>query len=252
LVERCRKNPSYSLRAFARSLEIEPSALSKILKGHRKISKSMCQRLCERLGILATDFIEDGHKTGELNVQSYHAVDIDVFHLIADWYHYAILQLVHVKDFKADTKWVARTLDITVSEANIAIERLFRLQLLKKTADGRWLDSGSLTTLGHKFSVGSFRQLQRQILEKAIDALESVPMDERDQTSMTVAVDSQRLPEARERIKKFRRSLDKFLQGGTNSDRVYHLSISLYPVSHSKNLKKSKNSKNSSKETKND
>lgn len=42
-------NPSYSLRAFARSLHISRSFLSLLLKGERSVSNSMLFKIAERL-----------------------------------------------------------------------------------------------------------------------------------------------------------------------------------------------------------
>lgn len=51
LVRRCKKNPRFSLRAFARTLAIEPSALSKILHGKRALTPKMLLRIATQLGM---------------------------------------------------------------------------------------------------------------------------------------------------------------------------------------------------------
>lgn len=51
LVRRSRVNPKYSLRAFARSLEIEPSFLSKLLSQKRSMTSSTVKRLAPRLAL---------------------------------------------------------------------------------------------------------------------------------------------------------------------------------------------------------
>lgn len=47
---------------------------------------------------------------------------------------------------------------------------------------------------------------------------------------MTMAVDKQRLPEAKALIKSFRRDLAKLLSRGKKRDEVYNLSIALFPI----------------------
>ncbi len=51
LLLRTAKNPSYSLRAFAKSLQVEHSALSKILSGKRSLTPEMIYRISTRLGV---------------------------------------------------------------------------------------------------------------------------------------------------------------------------------------------------------
>ena len=43
------KNPSYSLRAFARKLNVTPSALSEIINGKRRVSEKKAQSLAHHL-----------------------------------------------------------------------------------------------------------------------------------------------------------------------------------------------------------
>jgi uncharacterized protein (TIGR02147 family) len=236
LVKRCKLNPSYSLRAFAKMLQIEPSALSKLLNGKRTITPPMFKKLAHRLGLNPSECKRyESHLKNDLQkdiaTPSYQQLTLDAFQVIADWYHYAILELTHVQGFVSNPKWVAKALGISVTEVNAALERLVRLEFLEITEDSKWVDrSGSITTVGNEFTAVAFRKLQKQVLEKALVALEEIPMDLRDQTSMTMAIDSELLPEAKKRITDFRRKLCSFLQSGKKKDQVYQLGVSLYPL----------------------
>jgi uncharacterized protein (TIGR02147 family) len=142
--------------------------------------------------------------------------------------------------FKSDTKWVSKALGITVSEVNIAIERLQRLGFLRIDNKGRWHDeSGNITTVGNAFTTNAFKKMQRQILEKALLALEEVSLENRSQSSITLAVDSRMLPKIEEQIKVFRRKLVKNIESNGNYNQVFNLSISFYPITNIK-IKESK------------
>jgi hypothetical protein len=68
-------------------------------------------------------------------------------------------------------------------------------------------------------------------LLQALEALEDVPLESRDQSSMTMAIDPSLLPEAKAKIRDFRRSLCAFLQENARpKSEIYQLSISLFPV----------------------
>ncbi|MGB0452538.1 MAG: TIGR02147 family protein [Bacteriovoracaceae bacterium] len=232
LVMRCKENPQYSLRAFAKSLEIEPSALSKILNGKRSITAKMYERLSQKLDLSGEDYEYYHPKNTHLREKKVEATTLssDVFNFICDWYHYAILELIRVKGFKNDIAWIARALGITTSQVQDAVDRLTRMKLLIKDDFGRWHDnSGNITTLGHPFSTQAFRHLQKQILSMGIEAMDMIPMEKRDQTSMTFAVNSSKVGQARELIKNFRRDLAEILTSG-DKDEVYQMSISLYPI----------------------
>ncbi len=76
--------------------------------------------------------------------------------------------------------------------------------------------------------------MQRHVLEKALTAIDVVPQDEKDITSMTMAIDESKIPEAKKRIKAFRRQLCEFLETGKQT-RVFNLGIQLYPISKKNN-----------------
>lgn len=232
LVNRCRKNPKYSLRAFARSLEIEPSQLSKIINGKRQPREKLINSIIAKLN-LSPQEAQHYAKPSNSETNPYQTLTLDHFEVIADWYHYAILELTQVAGLQLSFKSIARTLGISEAEAKLAVNRLIKLEMLEITDDHQWIDrSGLVTTVGNAFTAVAFRRLQKQVLEKALSALEETPLSERDQTSITMAMPSALLPQAQAKIKKFRRNLCKFLQENSlKKDRVYHLSISLYPVS---------------------
>jgi uncharacterized protein (TIGR02147 family) len=159
-------------------------------------------------------------------------MELDQFSVIADWYHSAILELIAVKGFRSDARWIAKRLGITVSEANTAIERLLNLEMLKRKKSGKLVNAvGSQTTLTKTpHTSQAQRRLQKQVLEMALSALEEIPVEKRSQTSVTMAINKKRLPEALEYIRRFRRDLSQFLEQDLDKDEVYHLGISLYPV----------------------
>ena len=233
LLRRSKANPRYSLRAFARTLRVDHSTLVKILNGKRKLGKRATQKMAQQLGLSADEAAHFLQPKTDQAADNYQQLTLDSFAIISDWYHYAILELIRSDDFKPELGWMARVLGITTEEAGTAVERLKRLGLIETSSEGRWFqpEDSKATTMGNPFTSRAFRNLQKQILEKAIVALEEVPMELRDQTSMTMAIDVSKLPEAKKKITEFRRELAALLSRGERRDEVYHLSLSLYPVS---------------------
>jgi transcriptional regulator with XRE-family HTH domain len=93
LSRRRARNPRYSLRAFAGSLGLDHSTLSQILRGERRLTLRMAERLEKRLQ------------------QSYIA---------------ALAALAAEPDFRADSRWCAERLGIGVDRVNIIVQRLVR------------------------------------------------------------------------------------------------------------------------------
>lgn len=221
LVKRCKSNSRYSLRAFSRFLEVEPAYLSKLLSAKRNFTPKTIQHFCKNLG---WDFQEINLP----NHSRFESLSEDKFKLLSDWYYFAILELLEIKGFKLSARSVSKRLPINLIQAQDAIDRLTRLGLIKKVNE-QWKSQPN-TTLDMGDTSVPLRVLQKQLLQLAEQALDEVSVSRRDQSGVTMAIDSKLLPEAKERIKKFRRELNAFLQEGRNCDEVYQLTISFFPL----------------------
>lgn len=142
------------------------------------------------------------------------------------------MKLVHLKDFKPEYKWIAEKLNIPSRVAKDAVERLFRMELLVRGSKGQWFSSGNTYLPPSHVTEPSLQELQIQLLNKAISAVTSVELSQRDQSSIMMCTDSTKLTEAKEGIKRFRRDLMKFLESSNKDkkDAVYCLKVSLFPI----------------------
>lgn len=220
-------NPAFSLRAFARQLDVPPGRLSEVLSGKRPLNARLISHFSEKLGLspnqqralsLPNEKADQGH---ELLAQ-------DTFQAIADWENIALLSLVETEGFRSDPRWIGRRLGISAVEARDALERLVRLGLLAHKGAKIVKTSAELRTT-NELSSAALRKSHRQTLTQAVDALESVPLEERDITSITMAIDPDKLPLAKELIRDFRYRLAALLETGKKKE-VYNLNVQLVPV----------------------
>ncbi len=231
---RKRKNPKYSLRALAKSLGINPSTLSRILNHRQGLSEHLIHRVGCKLHLTDDEIsrYQKLHKRTKSSSQRPVYLDTETFLKIIDLQYYAIMNLLAVDGFTPDFKWMAkklRTSEVTVKKAWATLEQI---GLIKKDADGKWFRLYADTTNipEKKVQLHAYRDLQIQILQRAIQSLHLDAGDRRDNSALTIAVDSSLLPEAMRRITRFRRSLSAFLQSGKRKDQVYSLAIALFPL----------------------
>ncbi|MBX9769703.1 MAG: TIGR02147 family protein [Bdellovibrionales bacterium] len=236
LINRTAKNPKYSLRAFARQLGISAPVLSHLIGGRRPLTPAAIQKIGMALGLTPesiNSYVAQFQKHSLTEEAPFSVMAMDVYNAIADWYHDAILELTHIPTFKADPKWIATTLGITIHEVNAAIERLQRLDLLDITQEGQWVDlSRDNTTQSHPdVTSAALRKYQEKILEFSLEALRNVPKPLRDHTSSMTAIDVADLAEVKMRIRNFRKELSEFLQrDGVEPNQLYQLAISYFPL----------------------
>lgn len=236
------KNPQYSIRAFAKYLNLAAPTVSHLLAGKRKPSPRFVTNLFKRLDatpgeqklILSSLKSKTNLSDPELksSARDYQLIALDAFKLIADWHHYAILEMTAVKGFKSDYAWIARQIGISVPEAQQAVERMIRLDLLEEKDGALIKTAGFVTNYDEGVTSSALKQLQRFVLQRALDSIDTVPAEDKDITSMTMAIDEKKIPEAKKLIKKFRRDLCAFMEDGERT-RVFNLGIQLYPISKS-------------------
>lgn len=244
---RIQKNARYSLRAFARDLDIAPQILSSVFKNKKGVSTSVAVKISQRLSLSEQetsyfcDLVELAHARSEASRKiaalrltrykkeiQFQMIQEDSFKVITDWYHYALLELTFVEGFKSDINWIAKKLNISTHEARQAIERLHRLGLLEEK-NGKFKKAEAHLTTTHDVPSEAIQKFNRQILSKAADALTFQSVSERDFTTMTMAIDVKKIPEAKKRIRAFRHELTEFLETGKREE-IYCLSMQLFKL----------------------
>lgn len=237
LVERCRKNNLYSLRSFAKSLEINHATLSHLIRGKRPITKKMQQKLGRKLGLCEKKMEEfriyDGKKgDDQSNSDNFTQLAQDSLAVISDWYYGAIWELMKLDHFNANPRWIAKALGITTSEVNIALERFQRLRLMEIKSDGTWvINCEDVSGISNDESVKGLPDLQKKILQMAMEALINVPKTKRAQISMALSLDRKDFPEIRKRIKKFGRQLNAYTsRDGAAKNCLYQLTMACFPL----------------------
>lgn len=232
------KNPLFSLRAFARRLELSPSALSEILKGKRRVSKKLAGRVVDNLGLpraesdrLLSLFPERSIKNRERTAYQSPLVELsrDQYQLIAEWYHFAILSLAKLPSAKLSASWVSKRLNITIENAEAALERLERLSLLKRDSTGNLAPSGMDYSTPDNVQENSLRKAHLTNFDLARQSLERDPVTTRDFTATTMAIDTSRLPAAKKMIREFHDQLAAYLECSPKSE-VYKICIQLFPL----------------------
>lgn len=256
-VARKAKNPAYSLRAFARDIGMSQPLLSLVLGGQRPLTLKQAHKISVLLALNPIEekrFLdstlaglpENAKVAQKIRLAKQRTdsaflpknLDIEKYHLIATWYHLAILDLTTTTGFDPRPSSIAARLGISVPEAEAAIERLLLLGLLTRVKGGL-----KKTALHIQFptqeSKAAVRSFHRQTMEKAIDQLsktDDASFAARSITGHTVAVDSSRIEEAKKFIEAVQAEFIRRFTAG-QPDEVYQFSVQLFPLTQIKSLK---------------
>ena len=117
LSRRRQRNPRYSMRAFAQSLQTHHSTISAILQSRRRLTPRSIRMLGTRLGLSDAE-IRDACVTEHCA---------------------AIRRLVRDRRFRPDSRWIAIMGGIPLDEVNIALNWLLYHRQLTMAAADQWI-----------------------------------------------------------------------------------------------------------------
>lgn len=233
LNQRKRSNGSYSLRAFARDLQVSPGFLSSLISGQKKPTLDRAKKLIRRMALSQRDsdlFLSSLSGIGyfpSLDEQK-QLISDDEFKLISEWYHLAILSLLKVKDSKSSPEWFAKRLGVNALIVKEALMRLKRLNLIT-SENGKLKQPGKGIRTSTDIPSEAIRHYHRQNLDIAKLKITNTDISLRDFTSITFAGDLTKIKKAKELIKTFRAKISELMET-ENASEVYTLAIQLFPV----------------------
>ena len=230
LDRRKRNNPAYSLRSFAAYLEVSPATLSQIISGKRGVSFKKLNMLMDKLGLTPKEQSRAIRmlKRKKSEPQRETVLKDDQFRLISDWFHYAILSLGELSESKSDPRWIASRLNIKVEQANDALMRLERLGIIE-IKEGRFRQVADPLNTTSDIPSNSIRRYHKGVLGLAQDRIDRIPVEQRHYTTMTMAVNSKHLAEAKRLTQEYKDDMANLMEDGVADD-VYQLSIQLFPL----------------------
>lgn len=237
-------NQSYSLRAFARDLELSPSRLSEVLSNKSGLSEKTAQKVAQKIRLSPSEtklFVELVNKKharsskARQNANEYlesnfnkNSISLDGFKVISDWYYFAILSVMELDEFDGTFKWISQRLGLDLEMTISALHTLYKLDYIGE-CDGKYQLLKSNLTTTHDIQSYALRNYHKQNLQKSMEALDTVDVELRDITSMTMTFERSRMKEAKEMLKNFRRLFCQRMEEGKKEE-VYSLNIQFVPL----------------------
>ena len=249
LDRRMKVNQRYSQRAFAKSLGLSPGELSELLREKRTLSLKSALRISKAMGFNSTETkylvhlaqLDKSRRDGESDlletsleeqVMDHGTLSEDVFHVVSDWFYFAILNLIDCEGFEWDASYISGRLGITKVEAQVAMDRLIRMQIVVKNEAGRYHGAKDFVLSPSGVPSEAVRNYHRQMIKKALYALEMQPVQDRDISGIGFACHLEDLEAIRKEISEFQDQLaSKYSKSRSKTvTDVFHLEVALFKL----------------------
>jgi uncharacterized protein (TIGR02147 family) len=243
--------PRFSVRAFAKEAGFSSHTLMRyILDGKRNLSKKSLLKL-----ILALDlnrdrteyfenlvFFNQSKNLDEKNIyyqrllksqqpNGLKKLEANQFLIFKTWYHSAIREMLSLGKFRNSPEWIAGQLQpkIEPKEAQESLKLLLEAGLIKKTVNGFQAVDNSITTDDEVLPL-FVRNYHLQMMEMAMQAVDTVDPEKRDISSVSFAIRETDFPKLKKQIQLMRKELRNFAVADGEGERVVQVNIQLFPL----------------------
>ena len=242
--------PFYSYRMLGDKLGLDSSYLYRVLQKKQHLPAhalpaakeilDLSGREAEYFDLLFSAAVtKDKAKREELMAKALDLRDVDrhslqaaELKLLKNWWIPAVRAYLELNGGVVNVKQISRDLcpPITEAQAQEAIDTLLEVGLVKKMASGKLAVTDAHLTAGGPEKKQAVRHFQKEVLSLASDALDNIPVDERNISTLTLSVDQSCFDDLGDMLREFRRLVQKRVDSAKNSDRVMQLSMAFYPI----------------------
>lgn len=239
----CRKKlqPSYSGALFAKKAGIgSHTLLGMVIRGDRNLSAATIRAFIRALGLKGREALYFEklvlfNQSKKSEDRSYYFEQLcsvtsnspreiltriqDHASYLSHWYIVAIRELVAVEGFRADPEWIAGKLKnkITKKQAQEAWELLLKIGMVQAEENGHFRIVSPAIDIDPGTVDFAIRGFHREYLARVGEAIDGESIEERELSSMTLAVSEGDFALLRERIKEFRKKLNTEFPTGSDS-----------------------------------
>jgi uncharacterized protein (TIGR02147 family) len=247
LANRISSNSRYSLRSFAKQMDIPASTMSELLSHKKQMTMALVTKVSDGLKMtehesaylkLLVQIENESNETKKLefkkraeqysSLSKVQSLDMDLFRLIADWYCVVVLEALELSNL--NEKQLIKQLGISRLEYKLAIERLEKLELVEKNSQGSYQKTKADVLAGSHIPNSALRKFHQQMLQKAISAVDEQTLKEKVIGSETLAISKSQVMEAEKIIEECFQCINLLSKKTRSKEAVYHLGIQFFKL----------------------
>ncbi len=169
---------------------------------------------------------------------SLRTLDSKIFATISNWYYLSLRELCRLKSFQEDPKWISEKFlyKVTPTDIKQALNVLIDLGLLTRKTNGQLTLSEGRINTSNDISNEAIKRYHEQMLDLAKTAIRDISVEQREMSSVTLLMSSQKMSLAKEMIREFKQKFERLMEEDSG-DQIYQMQIQLFPITKQINLK---------------
>jgi len=253
--ERKKFNPHFSHRYIAQKLGFDSGYFAKIIQTERHISLKLVKRFTGFLQLAPreADYFEALVLFAKAKTQSEKArhyekligftrsqastLSATQYRLFDKWYYLAVREMIACFAFDGDFEDLARRIQpsISAAEAKKAVAVLEELGLIRKNyseiSSGIYERVEPVWTTNREIESVTVNKLQMEMLDLAKEAYDRFPRQSRNMSTLTLSVSEDEYLRMMQDLSTMRTRFLEMARSCKDPDRVYQLSLALFPLS---------------------
>jgi uncharacterized protein (TIGR02147 family) len=244
----------YSFRQFSQAAGFTaPNVLKLVIDKQRNISGPSLEKFIRALGLTGNSaeyfrclVCMNQAKTDQERAVHYeklrrllpssrrYELDSDAVEYLSHWIYPVLREMSMLKGFRDDPYWIQRRLNgrIELKEIISALNFLKKKNFIQKRADGTFSVKDDIVISSDEVKSLAVRNFHRKVLEQAVEAIEDLPLEQREFGALIFQLPDSALPELKARLKEFRRDLHQWAleqNQNTQEGAVVQLNFQMFP-----------------------
>jgi uncharacterized protein (TIGR02147 family) len=159
-------------------------------------------------------------------------IENDLYEYFAAWWNVAIREELNILNFTDNYDDLASRIHpaISVQQARRSIKLLLKLGLIKPNDENILKPTHEFLTTNGLDNAKAVRAYQKMVLKLASSAIDLVPRDDRDISTLTISTSRNCLEAIRERLSEVRREIMEIIRQDQNTEEVFQINIQIFPL----------------------
>ena len=245
---------AYNLKSFSKDLGFgDNNTMAQVHSGHRSLSEKAAERISDHIGLnrpenkffltlvelrqLRNQNSKEEKMALMLELQSRHSkkyADVKELDFFNDWHHAVVFELLDTQQSRsAEEICLKFAMPIEVAEVNQSLELLMELNLAREEppSSGRFIKTKKDFSAGKAVPGMAIVRFHQEMMNLAKASLTNTPPQQRDISSVTIAVDEKTVARIKEDIRLFRQYLLFLGSQLENPEKVMQVNVQLFPIS---------------------